>query len=132
MSNNKIIFHKFLVFSYSVILIDQLFKMLVQKFWPSILFCNSQMALGLPKITCFYWILYLIIFFFLLNLIKKNPTNGNLFLILGGAISNLFDRLFFGCVIDWISFFFFPVFNLADLAIFFGTLFFIYQQLKKN
>lgn len=90
------------------------------------------MALGLPKINWLYWLSYLIIFFLLLNLIKKNPTNVTLFLILGGAVSNLFDRLFLGCVIDWISIFSFPVFNLADLVIFLGTLFFVYQQFKKT
>lgn len=133
MSAHKIIFKKFIVFSGSIILIDQLSKILVQKFWPSIFFCNSQMALGFPKIAWFYWILYLMIFFFLLNLIKKNPKSCNLFLILGGAISNLLDRLFIGCIMDWINLLsWIPVFNVADVAISLGIIGFFWQSKKST
>jgi signal peptidase II len=46
-------------------------------------------------------------------------------LYLGGAIGNLLDRLTYGYVTDFISIGFFPIFNLADLSITLGTLFFI-------
>ena len=46
-------------------------------------------------------------------------------LILGGAIGNLIDRLFFGSVIDFIDVYYkhhhWPVFNLADSAICIGA-----------
>ena|SRR3989338_3311065 len=38
-------------------------------------------------------------------------------LILGGALGNLIDRLFFGYVIDFLDFRIWPVFNIADSAI---------------
>lgn len=38
-------------------------------------------------------------------------------LILGGALGNLIDRLFFGYVIDFIDLRIWPVFNIADSAI---------------
>ena len=38
-------------------------------------------------------------------------------LVLGGALSNLWDRIFFGGVIDYIDVGFWPVFNLADASI---------------
>ncbi len=43
-------------------------------------------------------------------------------LILGGAASNLWDRLFYGAVIDYIDIVAvgFPIFNLADMLIFTG------------
>jgi signal peptidase II len=39
---------------------------------------------------------------------------------LGGATSNLIDRFRHGAVIDFIDLGFWPVFNLADVAIVFG------------
>jgi signal peptidase II len=42
-------------------------------------------------------------------------------LILGGAISNLIDRIYFGYVIDFIDFRIWPVFNIADSAITIGA-----------
>lgn len=43
-------------------------------------------------------------------------------LIFGGAVGNVFDRLVFGFVRDWMLFFERSAVNLADLAIFFGLL----------
>ena len=43
-------------------------------------------------------------------------------LILGGAIGNLFDRVVYGHVIDFIDFRVWPVFNIADSAITIGAL----------
>ena len=42
-------------------------------------------------------------------------------LILGGAIGNLIDRIFYGYVIDFIDFRIWPVFNIADSAITIGA-----------
>jgi signal peptidase II len=42
-------------------------------------------------------------------------------LILGGAIGNLIDRMFYGYVIDFIDFRIWPVFNIADSAITIGA-----------
>ena len=43
-------------------------------------------------------------------------------LILGGAVGNLTDRLFFGYIIDFLDFRVWPVFNIADSAITMGSL----------
>lgn len=42
-------------------------------------------------------------------------------LILGGAAGNLIDRLAFGCVIDFLDFRIWPVFNIADASITIGA-----------
>ena len=54
-------------------------------------------------------------------------------LILGGAIGNLIDRIFFGYVIDFINIHVLPVFNVADMCIDFGVFLFILEVfLVKN
>lgn len=42
-------------------------------------------------------------------------------IILGGSLGNLYDRVSFGYVIDYIDFRVFPVFNFADIAINLGV-----------
>ncbi len=44
-------------------------------------------------------------------------------LILAGALGNLIDRLRLGYVIDFLNFYIWPVFNIADSAITLGALF---------
>ena len=42
-------------------------------------------------------------------------------LLIGGAVSNLIDRVARGSVVDFIDFSFWPTFNLADVAIVVGV-----------
>lgn len=54
-------------------------------------------------------------------------------LILGGAFGNVFDRLYYGYVEDFIHFYYelssFPAFNIADAAITVGAMLLIYEAL---
>ena len=58
-----------------------------------------------------------------------------LFIIIGGALSNILDRLIHGYVIDFISIhynkFYWPAFNLADIYITIGILMIIFNIFKK-
>jgi signal peptidase II len=59
-------------------------------------------------------------------------------LIIGGAVGNILDRLFRdsgwmrGAVIDFIDFQWWPVFNIADMAIMIGAATMIVAMLKYN
>jgi signal peptidase II len=58
-------------------------------------------------------------------------------LMLGGALSNLFDRVYYGAVIDFIDVYFgyhhWPVFNLADCSICVGAfLLLLIKEPKKS
>ena len=44
-------------------------------------------------------------------------------LLLTGGLSNVLDRLFRGCVVDYVRIGTFPIFNLADVALMLGILF---------
>lgn len=56
---------------------------------------------------------------------KERLVNCAFALIIGGALGNLFDRLYHGFVVDFLHFYYqswsFPVFNFADVAICIGA-----------
>ena len=92
------------------------------------LFKGANAALAVLSVA----VITLIIFYVL-----KNKTSGfvnslALGLILGGALGNLFDRVRFGCVIDFLDFRVWPVFNVADSAITIGTVILAWNILKQN
>ena len=96
---------------------------------------NSKIAFSLPAsgawlvATIFLVIIFATIFF--IRLWRKNDERAFylFFIILGGA-SNLYDRLRFGYVIDYLDVKYFTVFNLADAMIVAGVLGFILVSQK--
>lgn len=79
-------------------------------------------------------IVILFIIYFMLKEEKKDYFIKTVFsFILGGAISNLIDRMRLGYVVDFIDFQVWPVFNIADSAISVGmVLLFIHLFFKKD
>lgn len=61
---------------------------------------------------------------------EKKLLRFSLGLVLGGALGNLLDRLRFGRVVDFLDFRVWPVFNLADTAIFIGVCLLAWELLK--
>ena len=88
---------------------------------------NNGAAFGLfHNRNGFFISLSLIVISFIIFYIRKRRTpdkviSVSLGLILGGAVGNLIDRVFFGCVIDFLDFRIWPVFNIADSAISIGA-----------
>ena len=62
----------------------------------------------------------LIIIYVMRHRTLKPVVSSALGLILGGALGNLFDRIRFGYIIDFLDFRVWPVFNIADSAITIG------------
>jgi signal peptidase II len=93
--------------------------------------CNPNLSLSLALNPVFFWFSWFLALIFLLFLIYKFK-NFFLLLVLAGTLSNLIDRLTFGCVIDYISILNFPIFNLADFFISFGFVgFILFSNFKK-
>ena len=66
---------------------------------------------------------------------KENKRNTLAFgLFLGGCLGNLYDRVIYGYVRDFIYFKFgtysYPIFNIADIGIVIGTILLLYACLK--
>lgn len=69
-----------------------------------------------------------LILFLLRSQLPALGTSGKLALamIIGGAVGNLYDRLKFGYVIDFLDLKFWPVFNVADSAVVVGAILLVF------
>lgn len=92
----------------------------------------------------FSWTRALLIFVALIVLIltayfyfmipKMKMLHYGLIFLFAGTLCNMFDRIFYGYVIDWLSFSFLPVpaFNIADISNVTGVIILIIVLLRKN
>ena len=122
-----------------VIYLDKKFlgsELLSSKFLNIRLIWNEGIAFGLLSFneTLFYNALtFLILIIILIIFFMLSKSNGikkfSLMMILGGAIGNVYDRIFYGAVPDFIDFhignFHWFIFNVADIFITLGVIFMI-------
>lgn len=107
-----------------VVIIENVFVLSLQK--------NSGIAFSLPVpiviqiIATFFFLIFGGWWIYEKGLWKKNGIPWCLGLVLGGAMGNLVERISDGAVTDFIDFFFFPSFNIADTAIFIGIMGFLF------
>ena len=156
----KILSKSFIISSllvFSIFLLDRLSKIYViylnNKFLGSEIFSseflnitliwNEGIAFGLFSfdekylyniLTLFIVIIVLIIFFMLIK--SKGFKKYALLMILGGALGNVFDRIFYKAVPDFIDFhigdFHWFIFNFADVFITLGVFFMILSEFIGN
>lgn len=99
---------------------------------------NRGGAFGIFKGATIFFIIFAalaslaVTFFYLTKKTKSIILECSLGFILGGAISNLIDRVRFGCVIDFIDFRIWPVFNFADSAITIGVVLILFKLFMKE
>ncbi len=74
----------------------------------------------------------MLIIILLILIYSKPKFRLPLVLIIAGALSNLFDRIFYGYTIDTFNFLNFSFFNLADGLIFAGIIWLICKIFKKE
>ena len=146
-----------LIIILSIFILDRLTKLYViyldkinsgseifsSKFLNIYLIWNEGIAFGLFSFqeknlynffTIFIFIIIFIITFILVKTkdFKKYP----LIFILGGALGNFFDRIFYNAVPDFIDFhvgeFHWFIFNVADIFITFGVIFMILVELTRS
>jgi signal peptidase II len=71
--------------------------------------------------------LFFIIYLYINELQKNKLTYITMIFLIGGSTANLIDRILFTYVTDFIAVYNFPVINFADIFIFIGVVFLIYQ-----
>ena len=129
-----------------VIFIDNKFsgsEIFSSKFLNIILIWNEGIAFGLLSfnekifynlLTFIILIIILIIFFMVLR--SYGLKKYSLLMILGGALGNVYDRIFYGAVPDFIDFhignFHWFIFNVADIFITLGVIFMIIIEITCN
>ncbi len=98
---------------------------------------NSGAAFGLfPDRGMLFLVIAVVVIVAIIGYYRYLPADQmlvrvSLGLQLGGALGNLFDRLKFGYVIDFIDFKIWPVFNLADSAIVVGVAILAFHLLRE-
>lgn len=100
---------------------------------------NTGIAFGIELPTTGIIVLTIILLLLVIYLLqkelnlKKNLTIISSALIIGGGLSNLIDRFTYGSVVDFISIWKWPIFNLADIYITVGVLLIIifYGKIKR-
>lgn len=115
-----------------LVIIDQLSKILI-RFQGGFYLCNPHIAWGLILPEILFWIFWIAIVLILFYLIYKTKLLNDtlcLILIFSGAFSNLLDRIWQGCIIDFINLGFGPIFNLADFFISTGAIILLITYLK--
>ncbi len=118
------------IFSPPINLLDQIFKLAFSR--------NYYLAFSLPFNPGWAVILIIIIIvallYYFIRLLYSNSfiKAGILFFIIFGATSNLYDRLKYGFVIDYLDLKYFTVFNLADIMIVMGVAGLFYLTLNKK
>ena len=129
-----------------VIYLDKKFlgsEIFSSKFLNVSLIWNEGIAFGLFSfdekylynfLTLFIVIIIIIIFFMFIKSIGLKKYS--LLMILGGALGNVYDRIFYGAVPDFIDFhisnFHWFIFNVADVFISIGVIFMIFFELIDN
>ncbi len=99
---------------------------------------NTGAAFGIFRDKTLPLIVIGVIFILFFLLLIKNEIKNSCWskiacgLILGGAISNLYDRISLGYVVDYIDFRIWPVFNISDTCITVGVFILLFQSLRKK
>lgn len=94
--------------------------------------CNSGFAFGILQgiLAPFISLLVLLVIIYSFFKSQRLTTYLALAIVIGGGMGNMVDRVFRGCVIDFIDLKVWPSFNLADAAITIGAAILIFSLLK--
>lgn len=88
---------------------------------------------GAQSINIVFIILSFVAIGFLYWYKKQEPTHDiPIAILFAGIFGNLIDRIVHGAVIDWINFYFFPIFNIADSCIVIGVVILIFQTIQQE
>lgn len=133
MADNSSFFSKLLPFILvlAIIFLDQFSKHLIELLGYEFS-CNRGIAFGIGGSAFWLSFLVLVLVSIFAFCEKDFWRKIGLVLIFSGGLSNLIDRIYYGCVRDFISINLFPAFNIADIAITIGAVVVIFTYLARK
>lgn len=95
---------------------------------------NSQGLFGQFGSNLLFILISVTLLLFIIWLASRRGEDESFYfyLFVAGSVSNIFDRLIYGGVIDYIKVWLIPLFNLADVLIVFGLVCFLLKQILKT
>ena len=127
-AKSKADIYKFIYISLTLLLLVQLVDFLVRDNLRFSL--NQQLFFGLIGNNLIAYAIVIPVLTIIIYLFVKKIIGIEACLIVTGLVSNIFDRIFYGGVVDYFSIFFIPKFNLADILIITGSLILVYKIIK--
>ena len=93
-----------------------------------------SLPLGGPALAIIIMLIIIFLLYYCLRLVyeKSYDQAGLLFILIVGASSNLFDRIKYGFVIDYLDLQYFTVFNIADTMIVGSVAILVFLIIKKG
>jgi signal peptidase II len=136
----------FFVLSFIVLVFDRIIKfyflkntenIVLNKYFSLEIFKNYGLTFGINTETWITILLsvsffILLILFLILNKKDNYKINNTLLILILISTSNLYDRIYYGYVIDYFNIFNLIIFNLSDLFIIILTIQIIFKILIKN
>jgi signal peptidase II len=136
----------FFVLFFLILVFDRIIKfyflknlenIVLNKYFSLEIFKNYGLAFGINTeiwVTILLSVSFfiLLILFLILNKKDNYKINSTLLILILISISNLYDRIYYGYVIDYFNIFNLIIFNLSDLFIIILTLHIIFKILIKN
>lgn len=125
-----ILYGSFVIFM--LIALDQWVKVWVQSQQHFDVLCNYGIAFGIEIPTIFFVIAWIVVMIFVVYLWRKLTDDalalGSVIVVIAGSVSNMIDRLYYGCVIDYIPFFDISSYNFADYLITCGAIVLLWRS----
>lgn len=120
-----------------LIIIDQIIKVFVLQSKTIAHLCNNGIAMSimLPQqvfIVMWGFLILCVVYFWWQHITKSYWIQLPYILILAGGLSNIIDRFYYGCVIDYIPFLNISSFNIADVFITVGAVIILWQSFINN
>jgi len=120
-----------------LIAIDQIIKVFVLQSKTIVHLCNHGIAMGImlsQQVFIVMWglLILCVVYFWWQHITKSYWMQLPYILILAGGLSNIVDRFYYGCVIDYIPFLNISSFNIADTFITVGAVIILWQNFIDN
>ena len=111
-----------------VLILDQISKLFVLRFFPKLVFKSFGVFVGFNLLWAGFFVALVVVFFVLFRkLFLQSKLSASLFgAVIAAAASNILDRLFWGAILDWIGVFGFKL-NVADFVLIIGGVILIFQ-----